>query len=354
MERVDAWAPRSEEWLARAPSIHAGRADRPLFIGACPRSGTTLLRSLLNNHPDLAMPAETDFLLHVWAHRGRLGDLRDPARRRRLAEWIFDTPGRGGRRIRAGAVGRDEAVARVAAAPPTLGSVLAAVFAVFADAKGKPRWGDKRPAYAGHISALFALFPHAQFVNVVRDPRAATDSQMRAPWYRDLERPALAESVATWELAVARVDRYAAELRPDQLLDVRYEDLVREPEATLERICAFAGLPGGEAVAEMLDRPRSGGLHDDWHARVSEPITTGRVDAWRERLAPAQIALVEHATREQLERFGYAATTTAAPSRRDLLRLGHQRAKRAIKWRRYELGELKRRRLTHRHPVAAA
>ena len=353
MERVEAWSPRPEAWLERAPSIHAGRADRPLLIGACPRSGTTLLRSLLNNHPDLAMPAETDFLLHLWVHRGRLRDLRDPARRRRLAEWIFDTPGRGGRRIRAGAVGRDEAVARVAAAPPTLGALLAAVFAVFADAKGKPRWGDKRPAYAGHISALFALFPHAQFVNVVRDPRAATDSQLRAPWYRDLERSALADTVATWEFAVARVDDYADALRPDQLLDVRYEDLVREPRPTLERVCAFAGLRGGEAIAEMLERPRSGGLQDDWHARVSEPISTGPVDAWRERLQPAQVALVEHATRAQLPRFGYAATTAAAPGRDDLRRLGRERRKRAIKWRRYELGELKRRRLTHPHPVAA-
>jgi hypothetical protein len=121
----------------------------------------------------------------------------------------------------------------------------------------------------------------------------------------------------------------------------------------LERICAFAGLRGGEAVAEMLSRPRRGGLQDDWHARVAEPISTGPVDAWRERLAPGQVALVEHATRAQLARFGYAATTAAEPSGRDLRRLRRQRRKRALKWRRYQLGELKRRHVTHRHPVAA-
>jgi hypothetical protein len=241
----------------------------------------------------------------------------------------------------------------VAAAAPTLGSVLAAVFGIYAGATGKPRWGDKRPGYAGHISTLFALFPDAQFINVVRDPRAATDSQMRAPWYRDLEQPALAASVATWEFAVARVDRYAAELRPDQLLDVRYEDLVREPEATLERICAFAGLRGDDALAEMLNRPRTGGFVGDWHANVSEPITTGPIDAWRDRLEPGQVALIEHATGAQMQRFGYAPTSGAEPSRYDLRRLRSQRRKRAVKWRRYVLGELKRRHVTHRHPVAA-
>jgi hypothetical protein len=320
---VDALAARPPGWRERAPSAHAGRADRPLFIGACPRSGTTLLRSLLNNHPDLAMPAETDFLLHLWAHRGRLGDLRDPARRRRLAEWIFDTPDRGGRRIRAGVFSRDEAVERVAAAPPTLGSVFAAVFGVFADAKGKPRWGDKRPGYAGHISTLFALFPHAQFINVVRDPRAATDSQMRAPWYRHLEQPALAASVATWEFAVARVDRFADQLCPDQLLDVRYEDLVREPQPTLERICAFAGLRGGEAdqLRQVPHRHRveaalalpgerdaaasvDGALDEEELARVlrPRPVDGARADE-RGRQGAVQQRLLELGLRRRIGRI---------------------------------------------------
>jgi hypothetical protein len=79
------WTPRQDEWLAQPPSRYAGQPDRPLLIGACPRSGTTLLRSLLNNHPDLAVPAETDFLIPVWTRRGRLGDLAVEANRRRLA-----------------------------------------------------------------------------------------------------------------------------------------------------------------------------------------------------------------------------------------------------------------------------
>jgi hypothetical protein len=156
-----------------------------------------------------------------------------------------------------------------------------------------------------------------------------------------------------WKTAM---DAYAAAralVPAGQWLDVRYEDLVRDPGGTLERICAFAGLRGGEAVAEMLARPRRGGLRDEWHARVAEPISTGPVDAWRERLAPAQVALIDHATRAQLRRFGYAPATDAPPRRRDLRDLRRERRKRALKWRRYALGELKRRHITHRHPVAA-
>jgi Sulfotransferase family len=347
------WAPRAEEWLAQAPSRFAGQPDRPLFIGACPRSGTTLLRSMLNNHPDLAVPAETDFVIPVWTNRGRVGDLALEANRRRLAEWIMDTPGRGGKRIRAGTFSRDEAIARVVAAPGTLGSVFAALFALFADGKRKPRWGDKRPAYAVYLDALFALFPDAQFVNLVRDPRAAVESQMRVPWYAEYGQPASAPAVATWEYAIRRVDAFAPRLRPDQLLDVRYEDLVRDPRGELRRICEFAGLRDGAALDDMIDRPR-GGFTPGWHDNVSEPVTPGLIENWRERLEPHEIALVESAARPYLDRFGYAhdERIDVAPPRSERRWLAANRRRRAIKWRRYALGERKRR-LTHRYPVAA-
>lgn len=347
-----AWTPRCDEWLAQPPSRFAGQPGRPLFIGACPRSGTTLLRSLLNNHPDLAVPAETDFVIGAWVNRGRWGDLRREAQRRRLAEWILDTPGRGGKRIRAGKFSRDEALARVLAAPPTLGSALAALFAMFADAKGKPRWGDKRPAYAVYLDAVFALFPDAQFVNLVRDPRAATASQMRAPWYDDGRTLALEPALANWEYAVQRVDAFAERLRPDQLLDLRYEDLVVDPDAALTGICEFADLRTGDAVERMLARPRGGRLTEGWHDRVAEPINAASVDAWRERLAPHEVAFVEHAAAPHLARFGYAPEAETAPRPSALRALARQQRMRAFKWRRYAVGELKRRAL-HPQPVAA-
>ena len=95
---------------------------------------------------------------------------------------------------------------------------------------------------------VFQLWPDAQFVNVIRDPRAAVASMLPLGW--DPPEVALEASIANWELAVSRVDAFAGKLRPDQLLDVRYEDLVRDPGPVLERVCAFASLD--DAVDEML------------------------------------------------------------------------------------------------------
>jgi hypothetical protein len=324
---------------------------RPLFVGGCPRSGTTLLRCLLNNHPDLAMPAETDFVIPLWTFRARYGDLRRPENRRALAEWIFNTDGTGGRRIRAGSFGRREAIERVVASAPTLGSVFSTCFEMYAEAHGKSRWGDKRPGYAGFIGAIFGLFPDAQFINVVRDPRAAVSSIVRVGW--DEQDVAVPSAAAMWLSSVRRVDAHVRRLRPDQLLDVRYEDMVRDPAATLARICEFAGLRGGSAIDEMLTRERRGKFREGWHTLISEPITTATIESWRERLEPSEAALVERAAAPYLERFGYVADLGAAPRRTELRELRRQRRRRARKWRRRATEELKRRALVYRYPVAA-
>jgi sulfotransferase family protein len=353
---ASSWQPRSDAWLLRDPSPYAGRAGRPLFIGACPRSGTTLLRSMLNNHPDFAMPAETDFVIPVWLNRGRCGDLRDAANRRRLAQWILDTPGRGGRRIRAGVYGRDEAIERVVASPPTLGSIFASLFAMFAEAKGKRRWGDKRPAYAVYVNAIFALFPDAQFVNVVRDPRGAVASATKLGWYADETGSAVASATATWEASVRRVDEIARRLRPDQLLDVRYEDMVRDPAHTLRDLTGFCGLRGDDDTIEaMVTRPRRGVFEEGYHERLAEPISTAPIDDWRQRLEPHHVALIEHATHASMRRLGYEreASLAADPRPADLRALRVHRRNRDVKWRRYALGEAKRRLLGRRRPVAA-
>jgi sulfotransferase family protein len=352
---VTGWQPRPSAWLRQPRSRFADAASRPLFIGACPRSGTTLLRSLLNNHPDLAVPVETNFAIPLWANRDRLGDLRVADNRRRVAEWIFDAPRRGGRRMLAGVIDRDEAVERVVHAPPTLGSILAVTFALFAEGNRKPRWGDKRPGYAYHLGAVFGLFPNAQFVNVVRDPRATVASAVALDRYGQDIGAAVATATAIWETAVERVDRFARRLRPDQLLDVRYEDLVRDPAPTLQRVCDFCGLRAGDAVVQMLAMPRGAGLGQRYHHRVAEPVTASRIKAWGECLEPHNVALIEHATRRHFTRLGYEHDDglAAEPRMRDLRILHAKRRDQRRLWRRYALGELKRAHLTYRRPVAA-
>ena len=153
---------------------------RPIVVLGCPRSGTTLLQVALHSHPRIAVPPETRLLVAAYRARLSFGDLRDPAARDRFADWVLAR-----RAVRDLGVPKRELRRRVQAAPPTLGSALAAVLRAYADRFDKPRWGDKRPGYYRDVAAVRRLLPTAQFVHLVRDPRACVASLSQVPWWHD-------------------------------------------------------------------------------------------------------------------------------------------------------------------------
>lgn len=344
----------------RAPvgddAVHAGSAalsrfaeahDRPVFVGACPRSGTTLLRTMLDNHPDLAIPHETKFFVDAWKERPRFGDLTVRKNRRRLAQWIIRRPkGRAGRLK----IGRKELAAGLVAAPPTLGSLLGTCFALYAERTGKGRWGDKRPVYAQHLDAIFAMFPDAQFINLVRDPRAVVASIRKIGWYRGDVVPAF----ELWERSLRRVDAWRKRLAPDQLLEIQYEDLVAEPHAVLERVRAFLRLdPDG--VESMFNFYEGSDLpkNQKFHGRLAQPVSTAAVHSWKDTLTAEEISFVEWAAAATMHRYGYEPIAGGKSFPAEWRRaLRQRRREKATERLRYRMTEAKRR-FTYRQPVAA-
>jgi hypothetical protein len=330
-------------------SEFAGQPQRPVIIGGCPRSGTTLLRTMLHSHPELAIPRETRFVIEAWQRRKKFGDLSDLTNRHRLARWIFKRKKSQARRL---GLDPEEAVARLVAAPPTLGSLLATCFLMYAENQDKPRWGDKRPMYAARMTAIWDLFPNAHFFHVVRDPRACIASLRKLGWYEGN----IAAMVELWERSLKAVDAWRGKLAADQLLDVRYEDLVQDPEATLERVAAFAGLAGDEAALEQMLR-----YHEvkEWrsqryHANLSRPLDESRVAGWRETLELPEIAFIEGATAPLMQKWGYepvaAGISVPAALAHDLR---NRRRRRAVARRRSAWRDRVKKLVTHRQPLAA-
>jgi hypothetical protein len=308
-----------------------------------------MLQVMLDMHPEIGVPRETDFIRELWWQRARFGDLSDPANRQRVAEWIFGDDRHLTRRLTHKRIGRRRAIAEVAAAPPTIGSVVERC--VRLHAHDTPRWGDKRPAYAGFIGPLLAMFPDAQYVNVVRDPRGVAGSQVAMGW--DPPDIAVASAAVRWEYAVLRTDHFVRRLRPDQLLDVRYEDLVSDPGPQLRRLLEFAGLAAGAALVERLAHGEREGRFVGPHEQAGRPITTASVERWRERLTPEQIAFVEQATAPSMDRFGYAPTGGSEPVAADLAAHARRRREFRRRWRRTRRDELLRN-ARYRWPVVAA
>jgi hypothetical protein len=307
-------------------SRYADQSDRPVIIGACPRSGTTLLRTMLDSHPEIGVPRETRFVLEIWEKRYDFGDLRDPKARRKVGRWIFRREESQAGRL---GVNKTKAVRRLIAAPPTLGSLLATAFLLYAERFGKSRWGDKRPTYAARMHVIRDFFPHAQFINMLRDPRACAASMRKLGWYDG----DIAPAVELWERSVKVVDRWRARLAPDQLLDVRYEDLVADPEGELARVTAFTGLAADDRSVEDMLRyhERDERRNPRYHANVSRPPDPTRVDEWKNVLEPGEIAFVEQATGALMTRYGYEPVADGVSAPPELFRRLKQQ-RRQLAW----------------------
>jgi hypothetical protein len=276
-------------------------SDRPIFVVGCPRSGTTMLQLMLHAHPRIALPPESRFLLPAYLRRHEFGDLNEPARRRDLGMWITGTKHFGDLGLDAEAV-----VAAITAAPPTLGSALGTVFKMYAERFGKPRWGDKRPAYLRNLRVILRLFPDAQIINIMRDGRDCVASLRETPWA-----PAdLGEMIDYWARSADASLRAAREYPADVFHQVRYEDLVADPEPHLRAICRFLDEDYDPAMAHPSElAPVAVPSYKTWHALTRSEVTTARVSSWQSRLSEEEIRRCEAIFGDRLVRFGYPLST---------------------------------------------
>src|ERR1700741_3626103 len=238
-------------------------------------------------------------------------------------------------------------------AAPTIGSVLSAGFHLYAERHGKRRWGEKRPSVVLHLDAVFAMFPDAQYVNVVRDPRAVVTSIRTAGRRQGGVAHAVPGGTDTWERSVRSADRWRRRLEADRFLELRYEDLVSDPAGVLGPVVASLGLdPGGlDAMLHYHETADIDGRR--LHALVSKPVTTDRIRAWEQELRPREVAFVESVLGDWMRHYGYEPVAPSAAIPEDLRRRYRRRRSQV----RREAMRLRAReswlRLTYRRRVAA-
>jgi hypothetical protein len=167
---------------------------------------------------------------------------------------------------------------------------------------------DKSLESVFFASELLDLFPKMRFLNVARDPRAQVASMTQAII---LEFDVVLNAML-WARAHAEAGRLAVE-RPEQVLTVRYEDLISHPELTLQRICDFVGM---DFVPEMVDVSTSGEarhmsrLSALWSSNDLPPIVAN-IDKFKRSLTVEQITWIESITAEHMDRYGYVKLTEA-------------------------------------------
>jgi sulfotransferase family protein len=269
----------------------------PVFVAGSARSGTTLLQALIGAHPDIAAPPEMHWFLRVWSQRDYWGDITDDDVARRVAVETVVLPA--GLLDDAG-FDVDRIAEKVLAGPRTYPSVLDIALTDFAERHGKSRWSEKTPDQAP--AQVWEAFPDAQVVHIVRDPRDVVASALKAP-FTD-RRTSVVDLARTWRdynVAAAAAGKAAG---ADRYLQVRYETLCNEPEATMNDVFAFLGAAPRMGVVDDLGARSAAVSPGAWwtHAAL-QPVRP--VPHPGRALAQPQRALVGVVTAAQLPTFGY-------------------------------------------------
>lgn len=302
------------------------RFHQEVFIGGAPKSGTTLMLSLLDQTPGLlVLPEEVALFNRILPQTGG----KDYAEMCRFAttgtefarlQATAPPPPEAGsiRENRPDYSGFDFNAFRERLSKPTedKGSLpatflhsLAQAYAATADLpQGDYTLVEKTPANDYNWRALRRFFPQARLLQVIRDPRDVYASRV----IRLLQtRPAHSKAfrlVNEWNRSVAVGKHY--EQQPNRWLAVRYEDLVQDTDATLQRVARFLGIPG-DSIPRQPTRGGQAWAGNSSGAADFKGISSQSIGRWQKTLSDRELWWVEHHCAAGMRQYGYATSLSS-------------------------------------------
>jgi hypothetical protein len=172
--------------------------------------------------------------------------------------------------------------------------------------KGAHRWVEKTPKNILCIDYLFRLFPDAQFIHMIRDPRDTLCSmKQQAATYKPNWVKFTAEVTGPEWVRCIHAGLPWRE-RPERYIEVRYERLVRDPKAEMQRVLAFLGEPWSPAVRDTpVDPAPSAQRRGNYH----KPAFTTSIGRWKTDLSREEIACLQSSAGDTMALLGYALET---------------------------------------------
>lgn len=285
----------------------AAHAPVPFIVGAA-RSGTTLLRLMLDAHPDLSIGPESHFipdaraLAPTWVAQ-KADFVQFIARSARWPDFELDEAA-----LRAAVEGIEHF---------SLTEGLRCFFGLYAAKFGKRRWGDKTPGYVLSMAEVQDVVPEARFVHLIRDGRD-TALSVKDLWFGPSN---IRDAADWWQTRIRAARRQAPAL--SHYTEVRFEQLVADPEAELRRICGFLELPWSDRILDYhtraadrlseINRPVRGEIGDlatgsqrlRMHTRVLSEPQQDRAFAWKRDMAKDDCLAFQAIAGDTLRELGY-------------------------------------------------
>lgn len=267
--------------------------ENPIFVIGMFRSGTTLVRYLLDSHSTIACPPESRFMLY-------------------LKPWLDDIRCQGG----LAALGYDREHVR-----SRIRGIISYFMENYASSKGKARWADKTPEYIDCVDFLQELYPHAKFILLFRNPvdqiysnvKSGLGSADRLADYLVDGSSDMEAGAKYWNEKAAKIFEFES-LHPESCHRLRYEDLCDQPEAELQRMFEFLGCDYEPSVLEYYRFDHDFGAED---GKVSTTRTIQRSSSSPEDWDPAVLEYVTKTTQEMAAKAGYDSASPSIASKRE-------------------------------------
>jgi hypothetical protein len=262
------------------PAAPGPASSPPVFVIGSPRSGTTLLRLILDSHPRISCGEETHFLRDLESVVGRNWQLVATYGLPR-SWWIEHIRG-----------------------------LYEAFQAEVLSRNAKARWAEKDPTYTLHLPFIEELFPDALYVHLLRDGHDVVAS-FRDRWgYRSAARAARTE----WARYVTAARELGRRLPGERFLELRYEALVSDPQTQGQRLFEFLGEPWEPSVLEFDPAEHSATDRYQWFSAQQREaggeestIYRSRVGTGGASLDPVLRTLLRRRHGDLLRELGYAA-----------------------------------------------
>ena len=284
---------------------------QPFFIIGNPRSGTTLLRLILNAHQGLMVPPECGFAVWLfenykyWSYESL---------ERKINEFVNDLVGT--RKFETWNIPEKIIKSFIRRQKPCdyskLINCIYQLYGICNDIEYSI-WGDKNNFYLNHIMTIKLIFPKLKIIYIVRDGRDVACS------YREINRlkldniyaPKLPYKIEKIAIEWVRNNMVILEslesLEEESNLCVRYEDLVEKTEDVLEIICTFLGVRYNDYMLDFYKNDKGNEPVDflKWKNNITNPIAKYSVGRYKKELTNKEINIFNKTSKKILSEFGY-------------------------------------------------
>jgi hypothetical protein len=271
---------------------------RLFFIVGRGRSGTTLLRQMLDAHPNLLVAPEALFIMNLyhkysrivkWNHK-KVDDFYDDLfLEKRLEDWNLDEISL---KKQLHALGSNVSF-------PGMNKLVYANYAFVNRKLDTNLLGDKNPHYSLFIDKLMKLYPDSKYIHMVRDYRDNILS------YQDVRFDLNNTTTLAyrWKKYNKTILKYSKRY-PDQFFLLKYEDLVTKPDECLRSICVFLGVEFNPVMLQFYQFQHSTSKFV-WHKNISKPLDKSRLDKWKTKMQQSDVLKSDYICKHIAEFLGY-------------------------------------------------